>query len=109
MTDNTPIDTPNKTSIPSGRKFVPPTIEQISEYGSDIRAGHACVFDADKFFDFYESKGWMVGKNKMKNWKAAVRNWKRGENHGTRDKQRTEGTVLPGYAQLDADGNYINT
>ena len=34
--------------------------------------------DPEAFFDFYESKGWMVGKNKMKDWKAAVRNWERG-------------------------------
>ena len=33
--------------------------------------------DAEKFFDFYESKGWMIGKNKMKNWKAALRTWEK--------------------------------
>jgi hypothetical protein len=33
--------------------------------------------DADAFVDFYESKGWLVGKNKMKDWKAAVRTWER--------------------------------
>lgn len=31
--------------------------------------------DANRFVDFYESKGWMVGQSKMKDWKAAVRNW----------------------------------
>ena len=36
--------------------------------------------DVNKFINFYESKGWMVGKNKMKDWKAAVRNW-RSEEH----------------------------
>ena len=34
--------------------------------------------DYEAFYDFYESKGWMVGKNKMKDWKAAVRTWERG-------------------------------
>jgi len=34
--------------------------------------------DYESFYDFYESKGWMVGKSKMKDWKAAVRNWERG-------------------------------
>ena len=33
--------------------------------------------DAENFLDFYESKGWMVGKNKMKDWKAAVRTWEK--------------------------------
>jgi hypothetical protein len=31
--------------------------------------------ESSKFYDFYESKGWMIGKNKMKDWRAAVRNW----------------------------------
>jgi hypothetical protein len=35
--------------------------------------------DAQRFVDFYESKGWMVGKSKMKDWKAAYRNWNRKE------------------------------
>jgi hypothetical protein len=33
--------------------------------------------EAERFVNFYESKGWMVGKNKMKDWRAAVRNWAR--------------------------------
>ena len=35
--------------------------------------------DASRFIDFYESKGWMIGKNKMKDWRAAVRTWEKGE------------------------------
>ena len=34
--------------------------------------------DADKFIDFYESKGWLIGKNPMKDWKACVRTWEKG-------------------------------
>ena len=34
-----------------------------------------------KFVDFYESKGWMIGKNKMKNWKASIRTWKSKQNN----------------------------
>lgn len=48
-------------------KFVPPTVEEVQKYTPEV--------DAHKFVNFYESKGWMVGKNKMKSWKAAVRNW----------------------------------
>jgi len=36
--------------------------------------------DPETFFDFYTSKGWMVGKNKMKDWKASVRTWEKREN-----------------------------
>ena len=55
----------------SKERFIPPNVEEVREYcfenGYDI--------DPQYFIDFYESKGWMVGKNKMVNWKAAVRTW----------------------------------
>lgn len=53
------------------KRFVPPTIEEVKAYCKE-RNNHV---DAERFIDFYESKGWMVGKNKMKNWKACVRTW----------------------------------
>ena len=49
--------------------------------------------DADRFVDFYESKGWMVGKNKMKDWRAAVRTWER-ESHGRNNCSRKNNTLL---------------
>ena len=55
----------------SKKKFVPPTVEEVEEY-CDSRNNSV---DPEKFVDFYASKGWMVGKNKMKDWKAAVRTW----------------------------------
>mgnify|MGYP002515524818 CR=1 FL=1 len=62
-------DTPNGVS--KRKCFTPPTVDEVRAYceerGNNI--------DPQRFVDFYESKGWMVGKNKMKNWKAAVRNW----------------------------------
>lgn len=54
-------------------KFQVPTIKEIASYCKE--RGNAV--DPEQFFDFYESKGWMVGRNKMKNWQAAVRNWER--------------------------------
>lgn len=56
--------------------FVPPTHEEVKSYVEE--KGYA-FFDAERFIDFYTSKGWMVGKNKMKDWKAAVRNWAKSE------------------------------
>jgi len=58
--------------------FVPPTPTEVRQYCDE--SGHH--IDADAFVDFYASKNWMVGKNKMKDWKAAVRNWER------KDKER---------------------
>lgn len=51
--------------------FKKPTVEEIKTYAEQIKV----VVNPNRFFDFYESKGWMVGKNKMKCWKSAVRNW----------------------------------
>ena len=52
--------------------------------------------DAEQFFDFYESKGWLVGKTKMKNWKAAIRTW---------EKRKQKTSVSKIDIQLD---NYNN-
>ena len=52
--------------------FIKPSIEEIKTYMIEI--GMTDV--SEKWFDYYESNGWLVGKNKMKNWKAAIRTWK---------------------------------
>ena len=52
--------------------FIPPTSSQVEEYAKTINYN----IDGNGFVDSYEQKGWMVGKNKMVSWKAAVRNWK---------------------------------
>lgn len=53
------------------KKFNKPTIEQIQEYCIERNNG----INAEAFYDFYESKNWYVGKNKMSDWKACVRTW----------------------------------
>ncbi len=54
-------------------KFVKPTFDQLQAYISE----NALNVDAGAFLDYYESKGWIVGKNPMKDWRAAARNWSR--------------------------------
>ena len=56
-------------------RFVPPTLNEVQDF--ILKNGYSV--DADRFIDFYGAKGWMIGKNKMKDWKAAVRNWQRGQ------------------------------
>lgn len=56
-------------------KFQKPTLEEIREYC--ISRGNSV--DPEQFYDFYESKGWMVGKTPMKDWRAAVRTWEKRE------------------------------
>lgn len=57
------------------KKFIIPTIEEIEAYCIERNN----TIDASQFFDYYTSKGWMIGKNKMKDWKAAIRNWERAQ------------------------------
>lgn len=54
-------------------RFAPPTLDDVREYC--LEQGYS--IDSDRFIDFYTAKDWMIGKNKMKDWKAAVRNWAR--------------------------------
>ena len=74
------IDNSNNTNIiieeeqqTKTKKFIKPTIEEIKSYCSERKNG----VDANFFYDYYESKGWKIGKNPMKDWKAAVRTWER--------------------------------
>ncbi len=55
------------------KRFVKPTLEEVEAYIKE----KGYNIDAEHFIDYYESKGWTVGKNPMKDWKAAVRNWSR--------------------------------
>lgn len=57
----------------SSARFLPPTLQEVEAY---IRERDYSI-DADRFVDYYTSNGWMVGKNRMKDWQAAVRSWAR--------------------------------
>jgi hypothetical protein len=56
-------------------RFTPPTVDEVKKYCQE----QGLSIDAERFVDHYESNGWMVGRSKMKDWKAAVRNWSRKE------------------------------
>ena len=59
-----------------GASFKKPTVNDIKEYCLERNNG----IDSETFFDFYESKNWLIGKNKMKNWKACIRTWEKRQN-----------------------------
>lgn len=69
------------------KKFQKPTIEQIKAYCLEVGKN----IDAEAFFDFYEAKGWVVGRAPMKDWKAAVRNWAKNESQFLRRKVNSDG------------------
>ncbi len=73
--------------IPAKKKtsrFIPPSINEIKEYCNKRNNR----INAETFHDFYSAKGWMVGKNKMKDWKAAVRTWEQRDNNNGQEEDR---------------------
>lgn len=70
---NTKQEPLNKEIREKAKRFVPPQLQNVIDYCNE-RANNV---DANKFIDHYTSNGWLVGKNKMKDWKAAVRTWEK--------------------------------
>lgn len=71
------IDSERLRSGESKKRFRPPTVEEVEAYCFERNN----KVDAERFVDFYASNGWRVGKNPMKDWKAAVRTWEKREDN----------------------------
>ena len=89
--------TDTDTELPKGNKeesikeekrkrFLPPTLDEVREYCYERQNN----VNASQFIDFYTANGWKVGKNSMKDWKAAVRTWERNGIKSTAGRERTE-------------------
>lgn len=65
----------SESNTGTAKRFTPPSLKEVREY-CESRDSHV---DPDKFFDYYQSNGWKVGKNPMKDFKAAIRQWERSE------------------------------
>ena len=79
------------------KRFVPPTVEEVRDYCQE--RGNSV--DPQRFVDYYSSNGWMVGRTKMKDWKAAVRNWEQ------REKQRPASTKSSNpFLDMLQEGDY---
>lgn len=68
------------------RNFVPPSLSEVKAYCQERNNG----INPQHFIDFYASKGWMIGKNKMKDWKAAVRTWEQRHEGGKVNDENTK-------------------
>lgn len=68
------------------KRFEKPTLSEIKAYCIERNNN----VDAQHFFDYYESNGWKVGKNSMKNWQAAVRTWERSEYRKPNSKKNSK-------------------
>lgn len=67
-------------------RFSKPTLSEIEDFINE----NNYIVNATKFFDYYESNGWKVGRNSMKDWKAAVRSWEAKEQERLREKKPKE-------------------
>ena len=80
------IDTKANKSPNKAKRFVKPTLSEIEQYCIERNNN----VNAEQFFDYYESNGWKVGKNSMKDWKAAVRTWERSEYRKPNSKKNSK-------------------
>ena len=81
-------------------RFYPPTLEELKKYIADNKYN----VDPERFIDYYTANGWTVGKNRMKDWKAAVRNWDRSQKPGGRMRQEsTAKTKFSNFEQRSYD------
>lgn len=71
------------------KRFVKPTVEEVRAYCQE----RGNTVDAETFVNFYESKGWMVGKNHMKDWKSAVRTWEQSRRAETKAQEKAVGDL----------------
>lgn len=77
----------NRDKAETAKRFAPPSIDEVQSYISE--KGYSV--DAESFIAFYQSKNWFVGKNKMKDWHAAVVTWeKRNKNFPTKKQTTTK-------------------
>jgi hypothetical protein len=79
-----PLATPDRT-----KKMTKPSLEEVLEYGKTLDPPFK---SAEKFIAFYDSKGWLIGKSPMKDWRATVRTWQLKDKTTTATKHQKNGT-----------------
>jgi hypothetical protein len=89
----------NKRERTPAEKFIRPTLDQVTDYcrerGKNV--------DPQRWLDYYSANGWKVGKNQMKDWRAAVRNWEKNEN-GNQTGRKAAANTDGIDAYFDAQG-----
>lgn len=77
----------SKKKTPEDRNIIPPTVEMVRAYCQERNND----IDPENFVDFYTSKGWKIGKDKMKDWQATVRTWEKNRKKETKKNDDLEG------------------
>ena len=95
-TPNTSVGRETADKPPRAARFTPPSVEEVRVYCAERKNS----VDPERFVDFYASKGWLVGKSKMKDWRAAVRSWERSDSQ----QKMTNKDRIRSY---DADESFV--
>ena len=90
----------NKERV-SASRFSRPSLEEVREYCQQRQNS----VDPEHFIDYYEANGWKVGRNSMKDWKAAVRNWEKRDG-GFNKKPAPKEDIDPAYLKMLDDAVY---
>lgn len=97
---------PNPLKGAAGKRFTKPSVSEIRDYCDERNNG----IDAQEFFDFYEAKGWMIGRSPMKDWRACVRTWeKNARNRNAPDRYADIDDWLRRRTQDDEGGVFNNS
>ena len=85
------------------KRFVPPTVEEVKAYAKE-KGWTESTFPSERFVDYYESKGWMVGKTPMRDWKAAARGWVSRQHQEQPQRKEPQRNAALDYEQRDYSG-----
>jgi hypothetical protein len=86
-------------------RFSPPSVEEVAAYCKE----RGNKVNAQTFVDFYSAKGWKVGQNPMKDWKACVRTWEQRDNYGGTTPQRPRLLRAQDYKQREYSGKQLES
>ena len=94
--DATRPQEPSADEAQAKKRFTPPTVDEVRAYCTERKNR----VDAERFVDFYASKNWMIGKNKMADWKAAIRHWEKSDQGNGRAPPPKPPTTAPVPARI---------
>jgi len=90
----------DKSKRDTAQRFIPPTLSEVEAYANEM--GYMSrEFSPSGFVDFYQSKGWKVGKDKMKDWKAAARGWV--SRYRREHPQKQDNEYVPEYERMSVE------
>lgn len=91
LESNIPADKP-----PTSARFCPPSVDDVKSYCTE----KGYNIDPQRFVDYYESIGWMVGRNKMKSWQAAVRTWASKEREEAQPVEKKKPSIADAFPPI---------